>query len=767
MTAQVEILPTPATGAVPKCPFPGLRSFTEEFTRFYFGREAQRDECIRRLQDHRFLAVIGSSGSGKSSLIKAGLWPALQRGLLRGAEDDWLQVLFQPGADPMDALARALCSSGERTSERLREVHRTLRSSARAIESILLERVGEERPSILLCVDQFEELFRLGKEQQTPERWRADRVHFIHTVLRAREAQELRIYVVTTMRTDFLEDCTNYPELPEALNEGQFLVPELSREQLEHAVARPAEMQDVKMSRALVRRVLSDATSMKDSLPVLQHALRRTWNVWAGLVQQGKASPTEIGLDQYTTAGTAREALDRHGNEVLEDLGKDRDDLVKLIFQRLTLTNADGKITRSPTSLENLIAVAKAKPIAHAEEQVRVVVERFRREDCHFLASSDRDLTLRSEIDMSHEAVCRVWKRLAGAEGKPGWIALEHKDRLAYSRLCEAAQLHGAKEGQLLDDDFLVVMERWWHACKPTAEWAARYHLLDEKAQHIIEQAKKNLLGIEPTGDEAEREAREAIQQSYRAQLGAWHRQRFEATHGFLLQSRAAKDARDAKAQRDAAALQRTRIFFSAAMGMMVVLVIAGIAFGQHVKLNQLGRDIANRENEVAELSARIERDRDQVDRAGERIRAAQQQADEADQRSRVAKEQEEQAQVSLRAKNAELTTVNEHLAEERDQLRATRAQNTKLKSELAETRAELKSELAKKRAELMDKEAELMDKEAELMDKKAALEERVAQVRKNEERIEELMQKETMKPSPSLCALCAFRGEKAPSEKK
>lgn len=757
--AFVEAPSAPTTPAVPDCPFPGLRSFTDEFTRFYFGREAQRDECIRRLQEHRFLAVIGSSGSGKSSLIKSGLWPALERGLLRGAEESWEKVLFQPGPDPLDALARALCGVRARdekeAGERLLRAHRTLRTSERAVEAILLECLGEERPSILLCVDQFEELFRLGRERQTPERWREDRIHFLHTVLAAREARDLRIYVVTTMRTDFLEDCTNFPELPEALNEGQYLVPELSREQLENAVVRPAAMQEVKMSRALVRRVLSDATSMKDSLPVLQHALRRTWHKWAEQVREGKASAAEIGLEQYTAAGTAKEALDRHGKEVLDELGKEREIVVKLIFQRLTLTNADGKITRSPTSLQNLNQVVAAELGPDAEKHVPTVIERFRREDCHFLASSERELTPGSEIDVSHEAVCRVWKRLAGEEGKdPGWIPLEHKDRLAYSRLCEAAQRHRAGEGQLLDYDFLVVMERWWTVRDPKPEWAARYHVIDEVAQAATERARKAFLAVPHTGDAAEEAARKEIQRTYDAEMAAWHRVRFAATERFLRASREAKEARDAKDANAAAALRRSRVIRTWLVVALVVFTTAATVLGQYLKINQLGRDIAERKEElkrsageIAKLSTELRNGQEEVNKAAERVRDARQKADDAARKARAAIEDEQKAQESMRAATVardavklELATVATQLTEAKRQVGEALAQNTKLRSDLSQKRAEL----AQKLAEFTQKLAELTQKQAEL----------TQQARRAEDRLKELENKKS-----SLCAICAFRG--------
>lgn len=223
-------------------PFPGLRPFESTETHLFFGRDGQSEELLRRLKRTRFLAVVGTSGSGKSSLVRAGLLPALQGGLMASAGSDWRIAILRPGSDPIGNLASALVApnvlgsreDGKGTDMQGVLAETTLRRSslglvelarrARAKLDLGGQSLFPDYENLLIVVDQFEELFRF-KQLIEEENSKEDEAAFVKLLLEAVRQKEEKIYVVLTMRSDFLGDCSQFWELPEAINNGQYLIP--------------------------------------------------------------------------------------------------------------------------------------------------------------------------------------------------------------------------------------------------------------------------------------------------------------------------------------------------------------------------------------------------------------------------------------------------------------------------------------------------------------------------------------------------------------
>ena len=375
--------------------YPGLRPFEAEDALLFFGREEQTDELLRRLEDTRFLAVVGLSGSGKSSLVRAGLMPALHRGQLAGAGSHWRVCLMRPGADPLGALARVLDEALGKRDDRLA----TLRSgSLGLVDASRHGRNADE--NILLVVDQFEEIFRF----QDSNRPRAsEAAEFVELILAATRDYEpaYRVYVVITLRSDYLGECSRFAGLPEALNDSQYLVPRMTREQLRDAIEGPAALGGMDLSADLLGELLARTSDDPDQLPVLQHLLMRMWEI-----RERAGARSRIGREQYEAVGGWDDALNRHAGAVWNAL-EDRWDLAKRMFQRLTEKAQGGREIRRPATVRELAAVAEVDAGA-----VKEVVEHFRQEGCNFLTSPDHELTDHSVIDISHESLIRRWKSL-------------------------------------------------------------------------------------------------------------------------------------------------------------------------------------------------------------------------------------------------------------------------------------------------------------------------------------------------------------------
>ena len=491
-------------------PYPGLRPFDEREEHLFFGREHQIDRMVDLLARRRFLAVVGGSGSGKSSLVNCGLQPALRRGLMARAGTAWRMLRFRPGLRPIEALAQALAGSLARPGN---EVSASLAaadlSQAEVIATQLrlsrlgLVEVAEQAgiapgTNLLVVADQFEELFRYNALAEQGE------AQALVNLLLACSAQEpCPIFVVLTMRSDFLGDCAQFPGLPEAITSALHLVPRLSREERRQAIALPALVSGTTVDPVLLSQLVNDVGDDPDQLSILQHALRRTWNHWH---QRGGQGP--ITLADYEAVGTMASALERHAEQALAELAEgernvgasgDQTDSLALagrLFRALTDKASDPRGIRRPTTLADLQAICGGDPGA-VERQVN----HFRQADRAFLMPPEADL-LRADsvVDISHESLMRVWRRL------DHWADQEATAAALFQRLADAAGRHGLGQASLWRDPELQLALDWRQLEQPTEAWAHRYASNHHQALAFLE---------------ASREARE----TERRQL-EWRRQR-------------------------------------------------------------------------------------------------------------------------------------------------------------------------------------------------------------------------------------------------
>jgi tetratricopeptide (TPR) repeat protein len=465
-------------------PFPGLRPFEADEHELFFGREGQSEEILVRLRQHRLVAVIGESGSGKSSLIRAGLLPYLHGGFLAGAGSRWRVAIFRPGADPIKNLAAALNNpevfgrpgeSADAAAESTVLLEVSLRRSGLGlIEAVQLAHLPEGE-QVLIVVDQFEELFRFartaGREQDD------DAAAFVKLLLEASRQREQPIYVVLTMRSDYIGDCARYRGLPEAATDGLYLIPRMTREQRRSAIAEPVRVGGGTIAARLVLRLLNDVGDDPDQLPILQHALMRTWDYW--LTQSGGKRPIEV--DDYLAIGGMSEALSEHADEAYDGLPDDRHRAIaKRLFQALSEKGADNREARRPTTVGMLLQIIDA-PMT---DIIRVVDE-FRAPSRSFLMPAHTvALNTDTVIDISHESLIRGWKRLRQ------WVEEEADSAREYCRLADTAALHAQGIAGLLRDPDLDHVLAWRDRKHPSAAWGDRYHHGFKQAIAFLEQSR-------------------------------------------------------------------------------------------------------------------------------------------------------------------------------------------------------------------------------------------------------------------------------------
>ncbi len=456
-------------------PFPGLRPYDSTESDLFFGRDEQLDELLARLSLRRFVAVVGVSGSGKSSLVRAGLVPALERGFLTGARSEWRIATLRPGGDPMGQLARTIAEVlGISEADAGAEL---ARSSLGLTE--LARQYLSPRQNLLVVVDQFEELFRFHKEAVRREE-REESVAFVKLLLTAAGRPEvpapglddLPVFVVLTMRSDYLGKSSQFRGLPEALNESQYLAPRMTRRQLEESIEGPVGMAGARIAPRLVQRLLNDAGDSPDQLPVLQHALMRTWEVSSGARSQGE--PIDVPHYEDPEVGTMSRALNLDADRAFGALGGDprKKEIARRVFRRLVEPGAEDEETRRPTRLSELAAVCEA-----SEDEVRAVIAPFR--DRGFLVLSREDDPF---VDISHESLIRLWDELKMC------VKEESDSASIYTRLAD-----WVKEDFPLYTGLALDQALHWRATeKPNAAWAQRYRTGEAIFERSIDFLKRS-----------------------------------------------------------------------------------------------------------------------------------------------------------------------------------------------------------------------------------------------------------------------------------
>jgi tetratricopeptide (TPR) repeat protein/energy-coupling factor transporter ATP-binding protein EcfA2 len=456
-------------------PFPGLRPFEPDEDHLFFGREKQTDEVLRKLRTNRFLLVTGSSGSGKSSLVRSGLIPSLYSGLMANTGSSWRVAILRPGEDPIGNLAAALAQPdlfGTTTSRMLVDV--TLqRSTLGLVEAVRQARIPPQ-DNVLVVVDQFEELFRFRNSRAVGNS-KDEAAAFVKLLLEAAQQNAVPVRIVLTMRADFIGDCMEFLGLPEALNTGQYLVPRLTRDQLRSAITGPVAVAGGNIAPRLVSRLLNDCGDDPDQLPVLQHALMRTWDYWSRRHAEGEP----IDLAHYEAVGGMREALSLHAEEAYRETDAIDPKVTERLFKALTDASKGAKGVRRPTSIEELAAICGC-----SEAEVVSVVEIFRQPGRSFLMPpADTPLESSSVVDLSHESLMRGWTRLIR------WTEEEKASTEEYLLVSQDARCFEEGTVGLWRPPELDIGLRWRADNHPTAAWARRIAPNFERAMRFLDES--------------------------------------------------------------------------------------------------------------------------------------------------------------------------------------------------------------------------------------------------------------------------------------
>jgi energy-coupling factor transporter ATP-binding protein EcfA2 len=462
-------------------PFPGLRSFDFEESHLFFGREKHISDLLKKLKSNHFVAIVGTSGSGKSSLVRAGLLPEIQNGNFSIDGSKWLITTLKPGNAPVRNLARSLIhkdvfGTGDtmRDEEQLRQTEKLLRASRLGLVQAVRGMLPPNN-NLLILLDQFEETFRFTGEGM--EHNDEDSTQFVNLVVDAVRQRDVPIYVVLTIRSDFLGDCARFEGLPEAINDGHYLVPRLTNEQNKSVITGPVNYAQGKISPRLIQRVINDLGDNPDQLPVLQHALMRTWDVWKSSAETGE--PMDI--RHYETIGGMDHALSNHADEAYNELDERHKNLVEQIFKCLTVKTGENRGVRRPTSIKNLMEITGA-----SFSEVEKALHPFRKTGRTFILPAEGiAIDEKTVMDISHESLMRAWERLRN------WVDEEAESATIYQRLCQSAVLHDEGKAALWRNPELQMALDWKNKTNPNAPWARQYNVQFDRAMEFIEDSRR------------------------------------------------------------------------------------------------------------------------------------------------------------------------------------------------------------------------------------------------------------------------------------
>lgn len=463
-------------------PFVGLRPFESSDSLFYFGREAETKLLLQKLYLNHFVAVIGSSGSGKSSLIRAGVIPRLLGGFLAQDRDTWRIAKLKPGNTPLKNLAKSLIQAYKGTSaisaqDKIEKLATEMSNvGVSAVEQFLSPLLDKSDINLFILVDQFEELFRFGTGNHKAIR-RQEAEEFVDLLLTLKDS-DLPIYLCLTMRSDFIGDCDAFHGFPEAISNSQFLVPRLTRQKRKEVITHPIALNQAHVTPRLVDRLLNEDINTRDDLPVLQHALMRTWEAWS----LGNTD-TPLDIKHYEKVQTIHNALNAHAKEVWSELSPPQRKITVRMFKLLTAIDANNRRIRHPAHLKTIAEITDA-----TQEAVHAVIEKFRSNGRAFLTLSTQTSGESTLVDISHESLIRQWTTLAK------WVDEESELAKAYERLTESALQHQNNEGDLYTGADLLRV-RNWHEKIPKGNagkvWSQRYNQNFEAAIKFLEDSIK------------------------------------------------------------------------------------------------------------------------------------------------------------------------------------------------------------------------------------------------------------------------------------
>ncbi len=455
-------------------PFPGLRPFSIDESKFFFGREAETEDLILKLLKNRYVTVIGAAGTGKSSLVFAGVVPAIRK--LKNGSSAFRIISFRPGNNPFGNLAEAVIKGIETEENRIDngelcaiiKNHDNFSDALRQITQVVDE-------SILLNIDQFEDLFRFGSSGLSED----DKIKFIEFLVNTIKKNAPGVYIILSMRSEYMGECSHHWELARLINNSNYLVPEPGMQNWRKIIEEPVILAGASIDPELTEVLLNDIRYRNDQFPVLQHSLMRIWEHWL----RSADSEKPISITDYNSIGTVKNAIDFHGNEIYAGLNERGKEICAILFKSITRKGSDNKGLRQPCDIGTIKSIAGC-----SGEELFEVIEKFRHPAEAFISCSDEVLSNNTVIDLQNECTIHLWVKLVE------WVDDEASSMQIYLRLSEASALYQQGKTGIYRQPDLQTALNWREKQKPDLSWAKKYNKAFERAMVYLRTSEKVFL---------------------------------------------------------------------------------------------------------------------------------------------------------------------------------------------------------------------------------------------------------------------------------
>ncbi len=439
-------------------PYKGLRAFLESDVQDFYGRDDLVDSLLTVLDSRRFVAVVGPSGSGKSSVVRAGLVPALRK---RAVDRDRTLLISEmyPGSYPFEELAAALLRVAV---EQPPGVVADLAADGRGLLRVTKQVLPNDDSEMVLIIDQFEELFSMVGDEST-------RNLFLENLVTAVSDERSRISIVMTLRADFFDRPMEYPEFAELVEAGLVMVTPLTRDGISRAVSGPAQSVGIDLEPGLTTQIAADVEGQPGGLPLMQYALTEMFEAREAM---------ELTLDGYHAIGGVSGALGVRAENVFQSLRPAGKEAMRQCFLRLVSIDENADDVRRRVRRGELTSLAVDQ---------RALEEGIRAFGASRLLSFDRDPHTRGPtVEVAHEALLREWPRLRS------WIDAQRGDLIhhrAFAIEVDEWQLAGGDRSYLLRGGRLEQFEAWAEDTSISLTVPESEFLEESRVQRAQEQA--------------------------------------------------------------------------------------------------------------------------------------------------------------------------------------------------------------------------------------------------------------------------------------
>lgn len=450
----------------PENPYKGLRAFQEADADDFYGRDDLIESLIAQMQDDsvqsRFLAIVGPSGSGKSSVVKAGLIPRLRKGAVDGS-DQWYFVDKMPGRYPMEELEAALLRIAVNPpASLLQQMNEDERGLARAVKRVL----PDDGSELVIVIDQFEEIFTQMDSED-------DRRFFLNSIQEAMNDSSSRLRIIVTLRADFYDRPLSYPDFGQLMRECTTIVLPLTSQQLRTAIVIPAELNHLELEGGLIEAIIADVAGEPGALPLLQYAMTELYE---------RRDGRWLTVDAYNDIGGAMGALTRRATDIYNDLDEPHQALVRQMFLRLVTLGEGTEDTRRRVFVSELLS------LDFDTESIQNIIDKFGK---YRLLTLDRDaITRNPTVEVAHEALIRQWQLLRQ------WLDTNREGLRVQRRVATATtewQNMGRDQSFLASGMRLHQFDEWLASTELATTESERDYITESMQEHTRQEEEKRL----------------------------------------------------------------------------------------------------------------------------------------------------------------------------------------------------------------------------------------------------------------------------------